>query len=159
MARVSERYYDSKLEWAPSLIEMWEPRFLAEAELEQIMEDVQIVIACSASKVNTSLSDERQLAMALRHLRKMRTCWTTMLPPGTNVQTGEQLLPRTAFAQAATFSVREWCFARERRATRRRAEYVTVAVQKAGDGHQRHANRIATMFTTDIKGLMAIRGK
>lgn len=159
LTRVSDSYYDPSLEWDDLAIAAWEPRELAEVELEQIMEDIQIVIACTVSRQNPSFSDERQLNLALRHLRKMRSDWTTMLPPGTNVPTGEHILPRSAITLAATFSVREWCFARERRAFNRRAEFVTVAVQKAGTGHRRHANRIATFFSTDIKGLLAIRGK
>lgn len=159
VTRFTEQYINPELEWPAKAVEAWTVVELAKEELEVIRIDVQVVLASIMNPDRRStFTDHRQLAQALSHLRKMRTFWSTLLVPGTTEPTGENQLPPEALKGAGTFSVRDWTFSRERRAESRRNQYVTVACQKAAT-KDRVANRIATYFNTDIKGVQAIRGK
>lgn len=157
MARFAQQYVREDLEWTPEAAEAWQPAHLAKQELDLIRKEVQYVLAAMtcATRQHT-LTDRRQLAQALAHLRTMRRLWTALLIPGTLEPDGEHKLPPAALRQGATFNVRDWSFARQRRAEAHRAQYVTLAWQK---NEARHANRIATYYNTDIRGLLAIFGK
>lgn len=157
MARFAEQYVRQDLEWTPDALEQWTPAVLAKHELGVIRAEIQIVLAAMTSPARQhTLTDRSQLSKSLSHLRRMRSLWSCLLVPGTVEPTGENQLPASAIRQGVTFNVRDWSFARQRRAEGHRAQYVTVAWQKNA---ARNANRIATYYTTDIKGLLAIFGK
>lgn len=159
MTRFADQYVNPKVAWAPRAVAEWSPEVLAKAELVRVRTDIQVVLASIINPDRRSdLTDQRQLAQALAHLRKMRALWSTLLVPGTVESDGEHKLPAEAISQAGTFNVRDWTFGRERQAIANREQYVTVARQKENT-RDRVANRIATYYNTDIQGLLAIRGK
>lgn len=157
--RFTDQYVDLKLAWSPKAVAAWGPPQLARAELGDVRESVQRVLAAmTCPDRRTDLTDQRQLAQALTHLRRLRALWATILEVGVVEPTGENQLPPWALQEADTFNVREWTFSRERLAITRRSQYVTVARQKDSTTN-RMANRIATYYNTDIQGLLIIRGK
>lgn len=158
MARFYEQYLDPSLAWPPGKLESWTPEVLAEEELDEIRSCVQTIIAAMTNhERRTSLSDQRQLTQALTLMRRMRTLWSALLTPGRVLPTGEASIPVTLIRQSLTYNVRDWTFGRERRAVHRRKEFTTVSRQ--AEVHARYTNRIITYYSTEIDGLLNIRGK
>lgn len=159
MARFADQYVREDLKWAEDALEAWTPAVLATHELGLLRNEVQVILAAMTSPARKhTLTDRRQLQQGLAHLRRMRGFWEALLVPGTVLDTGEHKLPAAAVRQGVTFNVRDWTFARQRRAESHRVQFVTVARQKP-PYHNRAANRIATYYTLDIQGVMAVRGR
>lgn len=158
MTRYADQYDKPDLRVSLDVLEAWTPEVLAREELGHIRSEVQVVLAAITSvKRRQTIQDQAQLAQALSHLRRMRTLWCGFVVNTKQEPDGEGFLPREALRQGAVWSVRDWTFARGRRAIARRDQYVTIARQipKYSD---RPANRIATYFSTDLNGVVTIRG-
>jgi hypothetical protein len=158
VTRYADKWVDTELNWSQAAVNVWQPDTLARQELSVIRVEVQEVLAAITCSTRTDMHDRKQLSLALAHLRRMRSLWTALLIPGTTEPTGEHQIPAPILRQAPTYSVRDWSFARERRATRNRVQYVTVARQHKVY-KDRLANRLATYYTKDIEGVLEVRGK
>lgn len=159
LTRYADQYDKPDLRWTLDALEAWNPGVLAREELAVIRGEIRVVLAAATTaRRQLTLGDKAQLAQALKHLRTMRSLWSALLPPGTTEPHGENFIPEFARKLGEVWSVREWTFARGRRAIANRNQYVTVARQ-IPQFADRPANRIATYYTKDLAGVIAIRGK